>query len=361
MQGDAALRIEGLRHAHRPGVRLLDGLTLSVASGEWVTLLAGSGAGATSLMRLIGGELRPEAGRISAPGAVLAAPLRGGLPWEGLAQRLAQPLRKRGLATAEREAAVARMLGELGLASLAGQAPASLSAAEAERAAIAAALLAEPALLLLDDPVAAQDRAGRAALLDLVRDRQRQAGFAVLQTARDAGEAMAVADRLAILDRGRIIQEGAPEAVFDRPASAAAARLTGPANLLAGQVEEPEDEEGLTPVRLDAGPILPGRAVRPLRRGARVWLLVRPEHVAVAAMAAEALGEGAVGARILAARPQGARLSLKLALADGTAMEALRPRGFGATPQPGAPCALAWPPEAARVLLQDLAAPTTAT
>ncbi|HEY4249668.1 MAG TPA: ATP-binding cassette domain-containing protein [Roseomonas sp.] len=354
MADEAALRIDGLRYAPRPGARLLDGLTLEVAAGEWVSLLAASGAGATSLLRLATGELRPEAGRITAPGAWLAAPPRGGLPWESLAQRLAQPLRRRGVPVAERDALVTAMLDALQLRQAAEQPPSTLSETEAQRAAIGAALLAEAPLLLLDDPFSAHDVPRRAALLDLLRERQRRQGFAVLHVARDAAEAMAVADRLAILDRGRILQTGAPEAVFDMPASATAARLTGAANLLAGQVEEAEDEDGLTVVRLDAGPLLPGRAVRPLRRGARVWLLVRPEHVAVAAMAAEALGEGAIGAKVLAVRPQGARMGLRLALADGTVMEALRPRGFGAAPKPGSPCALAWPPQAARVLLQDL-------
>lgn len=354
MADDAALRIDGLRYAPRPGMRLLDGLSLEVAPGEWVSLLAASGAGATSLLRLAAGELRPEAGRIAAPGALLAAPLRGGLPWEGIAQRLAQPLRKRGVPQAEREALVAETLDALRLRHAAEQAPATLSEAEAQRSAIAAALLAEVPLLLLDDPFSAQDPAGRATLLDLLRERQRGRGFAVLHVARDAAEAMAVADRLAILDRGRILQAGPPEAVFDMPGSAAAARLTGAANLLAGQVEEAEDEEGLTTVKLEAGPLLAGRAVRPLRRGARVWLLVRPEHVAVAAMAADALGDDAIGAKVLSVRPQGARMALRLALGDGTVMEALRPRGYGAAPKPGAPCALAWPPQAARVLLQDL-------
>ncbi|MBR0655744.1 ATP-binding cassette domain-containing protein [Plastoroseomonas arctica] len=325
------LVIESLRHAGPTGATLFDGLDLTIARGEWVTLLGGVGAGKTTLLRLIA-----EQGW-SKVSARLVAPPRPSLPWQGCAQRLAQPLRSGGLPRAEAEMRVRQALARVGLAEQADTLPSALSEGASARLALAAAMLSGAGLLLLDGLA---DAGLAAALLEW----RRESGVAVLCAVRDAMPAAGLGDRVAVLAGGRIVQQGLAQALFDTPADARVARLMGPCTLLPGRLLDGEDEDGFATMVLDGGTRLLGRAPA-VQVGERCLAYVRPGRVVVASGAAGDFGEGALPARVLERRALGDVVALRLALADGTDLLAHRPAGGAALPAPGAQAVVLLPPQ----------------
>ncbi|MDB5383564.1 MAG: polyamine transporter ATP-binding protein [Rhodospirillales bacterium] len=328
---DPVLVIESLRHAGASGASLLTGLDLSIARGEWVTLLGASGAGKTTLLRLIA-----EQGLAKVP-ARLVTPPRSALPWQGCAQRLAQPLRSAGLPRTEAEARVKRAMAQVGLADQAETLPSALSEGGVARLALAAAMLSGAGLLLLDGLA---DAALAAALLEW----RRESGVAVLCAVRDSMPAAGFGDRVAVLAGGRILQQGPAQALFDAPDDARVARLMGPCALLPGRLIADEDEDGYATMVLDGGARLLGRTMA-VRVGEPCLGYIRPGRVVVTGGVAEEFGEGFWAARVLERRAMGDHISLRLALADGTEVLANRPAGGAALPGPGAPAVLRLPPQ----------------
>ncbi|WP_227981398.1 ABC transporter ATP-binding protein [Nocardia spumae] len=195
----AAVRIEGLRKAFGDKV-VLDGVDLTVRRGEFVVLLGPSGTGKTTLLRLLTGLEAPDAGQVLVPAVRTTVyqeprliPSKRVLANVIVGQRRAKSTREAGL----------RALAEVGLEPKARQWPATLSGGEAQRAALARALVREPELLLLDEPFAALDALTRLQMQDLVGDLVDRHRPAVLMVTHDVDEAVRLADRVLVLDRGR--------------------------------------------------------------------------------------------------------------------------------------------------------------
>jgi ABC-type Fe3+/spermidine/putrescine transport system ATPase subunit len=223
--------------------------------------------------------------------------------------------------------------------------PAALSDEDALAVALARATIHGPGAVLLDDPLAGlPDAAGRAASL---RRTLRAIGATVLHATRDPAVAFALSDRVAVMGMGRVRQVGTPRTLYDAPADASVAALSGDANLLPGTVAS-RDEESCV-LRLDGGLEAVGRPVGELAEGARAILLIRPEDVAVAALSAEEMGEDAVPAVLLEATFAGAEARLRLRLENGTELLARRAAHLP-LPEPGATAAVAWDAATARVL-----------
>ncbi|MES2710040.1 MAG: ATP-binding cassette domain-containing protein [Pseudomonadota bacterium] len=324
------LAIESLRHPGPSGAMLFEGLDLTVARGEWVTLLGGPGAGKTTLLRLIA-----EQGLARVP-ARLVAPPRSSLPWQGCAQRLAQPLRSAGIARADAETQVRAALVRVGLVAQAETLPGALSEGEAARLALAAAMLSGAGLLLVDG-------IADAALAAMLQAWRHESGAAVLCASRDAMPAAWIGDSVAVLAGGRILQHGPAQALFDTPEDARVARLMGACTLLPARVVEEEDEDGLATIVLDGGARL---LARPGAVGAGEACLacIRPGRVVVTGGGAADFGEGFLAARVIERRAVGDLVALRLALADGAEVLAHRPAGGAALPGPGAPAVLRLPP-----------------
>jgi peptide/nickel transport system ATP-binding protein len=249
LPGPTLLEAEGLAKTFRTrgrAVTAVDGVGLSVAAGETVALVGGSGSGKTTLARLILRLLRPDAGRIAFAGGDLLAlegralrrmrrrlqmvfqdPLGALNPRATVARLLADPLRVHGLVPrAGRAAAVAALLERVGLPpALAGRRPHELSGGQRQRVNIARALATRPDLVVLDEPVASLDAAARGRVLDLLRGLQEETGVAYLFVSHDLAVVRAVAHRVLVADRGRIVEEGPPEAVLADPRSEAARAL----------------------------------------------------------------------------------------------------------------------------------------
>ena len=226
------------------GQPLFADLDLEIPSGQFFTLLGPSGCGKTTLLRMLAGFVVPDAGRIwFGDRDVTALPVhkRGvGMVFQEYAlfpdrsalANVMYGLEARGVPAAEAKKRAMAMLERVGLAGLADRSPAKLSGGQRQRVAMARALVIDPQLLLLDEPLAALDVKLRVELRGMVRDLQLESKVTTVFVTHDQEEALAMSDVIAVMDRGRIVQMGAPAEVYARPANAYAADFVGSANVL---------------------------------------------------------------------------------------------------------------------------------
>jgi iron(III) transport system ATP-binding protein len=228
--------------------RAVDGVTLDVASGELVAVLGPSGCGKTTLLRLIAGFERPDAGSLSVGSVEVAGPgafvppdkRRIGMVFQDYAlfphltvkANVAFGLTYR--ARDERGPMTKRTLELVGLQHRAGCYPHELSGGERQRIALARALAPEPDVVLLDEPFSNLDATLRAGLRREVELILKDAGATAILVTHDQEEALSLSDRLAVMRQGRIVQTGQPEAVYGSPASRWAAQFVGEVNVLSG-------------------------------------------------------------------------------------------------------------------------------
>lgn len=275
----AQLRLQGLTRAYGEQAAV-SGVSLAVDAGEIVCLLGPSGCGKTTLLRLVAGLLTPDDGEVWFAGQNLAGtpPYQRNFglmfqefalfPHRNVAQNVAFGLEMRGDAQADKWQRVQAMLELVDLAGYEERSIDQLSGGEQQRVALARALAPSPRLLMLDEPLGSLDRALRERLMLQVRDILKQVGVTALYVTHDQTEALAVADRVAIMQRGRLEQVGTPEAIFQYPITPFVARFLGLENLLAGRVVNATSvQTALGSLSLAAG----------LPPGAAVTALIRPE------------------------------------------------------------------------------------
>jgi iron(III) transport system ATP-binding protein len=273
------------------GVAVLDSVSLTAPEAKVLALLGPSGSGKSTILRLIAGLEPLDAGevhigdeRVSAPGSTLPAEARrvgmvfqdyALFPHLTAAANVAFGLDK--MARAEREALALRWLDRVGLAKRAHAYPHELSGGEQQRVALARALAPKPRAVLLDEPFSGLDPVLRGELRDVTLAALQETQTTALFVTHDAEEALMVADRLAILKSGRLLQEAAPRDAYDHPATPEAAAALGPVNVFSGRVENgavqtpfgPVAAPGLAEgaaaqavVRAEALTLTPGRAAR---------------------------------------------------------------------------------------------------
>jgi ABC-type Fe3+/spermidine/putrescine transport system ATPase subunit len=229
-------------------VTALDGLDLTVRRGEFFLLLGGSGSGKTTLLRAVAGFVRPASGTIILDGADLSRvpPHRrsvntvfqsGALfPHLSVAANIGFGPRQRGMSRAATEARVRELLSLVQLEGYGARRPHELSGGQQQRVALARGLAAEPLLLLLDEPLSALDRGLRAeTAAELVR-LQKRLGTTFIQVTHDQQEALTMADRIGVMQAGRMAQVGTPREIFSHPASRFVAEFMGVGNLWEGVV-----------------------------------------------------------------------------------------------------------------------------
>lgn len=350
---ESQLRFEQLSVDGPAGAPALQGLDLALARGETVALLGPPGAGKSLVLHVVAGLAQPSSGRLLIGGRQHAAtpPHKRDIalverdpalfPTMTAAQNIAFPLRLRRVGRGDRARRVQQLLTEFELAgSKAALRPAALDPRDALRVALARALSFRPAALLMDDPLPPLEHGEREPLITEIRGLLRRFAATALYATRDPREAFAVADRVAVLDAGRVLQAGAPRALYDEPVSARVAQLTGEANLLRGMVLGRDGNE--CEVRLDGGPVVGARAVDCGPAGSACVVVVRPERVAIAAMQAAELGEDAHAARLKEAVFQGDHVRLRVALGAGSEIVSRRPAAGARLPEIGGPAAVAW-------------------
>jgi putative spermidine/putrescine transport system ATP-binding protein len=326
---------------HRFGaLKAVDGVSLAVARGEVVALLGPSGCGKTTLLRIVAGFIRQESGQVVVDGARIDAlpPNRRNIgivfqnyalfPHLSVAENVAYGLAARGVSRAAQREAVARLLATVRLTGLADRRPEKLSGGQQQRVALARALAIDPGLLLLDEPFSALDKGLRLDMQIEVKRLQRQFGLTAVMVTHDQDEAMSVADRIAVMQAGRIVQCDTPVAVYDNPANLFVAGFIGSANLFAGRVLD--SAGNALRLALDAGAelTLPSAS---FAAGARVVLATRPEHHVLFASP----GPGRVPARLRLAVPLGPDLVFDLETADGATVKVSGPRAGAPDLTPG--------------------------
>ena len=271
------------------GNQALDGVDVSLAQGELVSLLGPSGCGKTTALRCVAGFLQPDEGRIVIGGDDITRlqPNRRDIgmvfqayslfPNMSAAQNVEFGLKVRRKGREDRSKRVAELLDIVGLGHAAGRYPHELSGGMQQRVALARALAIEPRVLLLDEPLSALDALVRVQLREEIRRVQTQLGITTLYVTHDQEEALSVSDRVAVMRGGKIEQIGPPSEIYGAPATRFVAEFIGTMNRLDSKVAAPGALEiGGVRVPVDAAN---GHAV-----GNAVLLLVRPESLELVPM-----------------------------------------------------------------------------
>jgi len=352
--GSAALKLSSLTLRARSRL-VLDSFTLSAEPGLMTAVVGPAGSGKSALIRCIAGLQAPHSGSVELDGndiGAVPAWRRGfgvvlqpdGLfPHLTLAENVAFPLRMRRTKHPERHALVATALDLVQLSAVAHQRTQLATPAERQRAAIARATVFAPTVLLLDEPLSAQDQPGRTALIAGLRRIQALLGCTTVLATRIGGDALALADRIAVLREGKLEQVGASAEVFDEPRNDYVASQLGEVNRLAGVAVRVE--EGLAMVRLACGPVVQGRAGRTLQQGDPCVLVVRPDRIAVVAAAAADLGGAAIDATVVEAVFLGDAYRLRMLIGSGAELVVRRSAAAGLREMGvGAGVAVAWMP-----------------
>ncbi|UXA18205.1 ABC transporter ATP-binding protein [Mycobacterium sp. SMC-4] len=320
----------------------LDDVSLDIEPGQMVALLGPSGCGKTTLLRAIAGLNGIDRGVIRIGDRdVTHVPARQrpiGMVFQNyalfpnmtVAENVAFPLTIRRLSRAARTARVAELLDLIGMAGLAERYPNQLSGGQQQRVALARALAPEPDVLLLDEPLAALDAAIRTDLRDEIRRIQHRVGTTAVFVTHDQSEAMAVADRVAVMDRGRILEAAAPAEIYERPSSRFAATFVGSRNAL----ELPVGPDRV--VRWGQGFAVPA----PDESNGKVMAVFRPEDVRIT-------DEGIVGTvDVVVFLGATSRVYLTV---DGHTVHVDMPSRAASTFRPGQRVAVAVAPEDVRV------------
>ncbi|MCU1407349.1 MAG: putative transporter ATP-binding protein [Glaciihabitans sp.] len=248
----SSVTISSLSLTYPDGTVGLEGIDLAIANGEFIALVGPSGSGKTTLLRSIAGFLAPTSGSITigdtvvADAKTLVAPEKRGLgmvfqqhaiwPHWDVARNVGYPLKLAGVSRTDRAKRVAEVLETVGLAGYEKRNPSTLSGGQRQRVALARAIVGRPSVLLLDEALSALDEPLRDALRLELQTLTRSIGLTVVHVTHDRDEALALADRVVVLDAGRILQIGAPPELVTRPASAAVARFLSDATLFPGEL-----------------------------------------------------------------------------------------------------------------------------
>ena len=269
--------------------RAVDRLSLDIRAGEFFALLGPSGCGKTTLLRMLAGFETPDEGRILLDGRDIARVLPHQRPVNMMFQNyalfphltvrnnIAFGLKRAGMARPDIDARVAELVALLKLEGLERRKPDQLSGGQKQRAALARSLARRPQVLLLDEPLAALDKKLRESTQLELMEVQRRLGMTFIIVTHDQEEAMTVADRIGVMDSGRLEQVATPRELYEAPASRWIAEFVGDVNLFEGQVESREASRLAISTR-DAGTIFVAEPRQPITK-TNLCVAIRPEKV----------------------------------------------------------------------------------
>ncbi|ABN78727.1 ABC transporter ATP-binding protein [Cereibacter sphaeroides] len=300
-------------------LHILKDIDLDIAQGEFISLLGPSGCGKTTTLRCIAGFEAVSGGSIAFGGRDMtrAMPEQRDLgmvfqsyalfPHMTVAENLSFGLEVRKIAPADRERRIARTLEMVRLTGYEKRFPRELSGGQQQRVALARALVIEPAVLLLDEPLANLDASLRDDMRFFIRDLQQRVGITTIYVTHDQGEALVMSDRIVVMNRGVVEQCGSPREIYERPKSLMVADFIGQSNTLTGRVTGREGELYLIEtedgsLRTHGAPGLAGE----------VRVMVRPENIATAP------GDNTLRGRVVKTTYLGASCLLNIETAAGS-------------------------------------------
>jgi putative spermidine/putrescine transport system ATP-binding protein len=321
--------------------------SLELGEGEFLTLLGPSGSGKTTLLMMVAGLVPPTSGEIWIDGrlATYAPPDKRDIgivfqnyalfPHLTVAENIAFPLRMRRMPAAKIATEVARALEIVQLPHVAKRLPRELSGGQQQRIALARCMVYQPSIILMDEPLGALDRQLRDKMQLEIKDLHARLGITVLYVTHDQEEAMAMSDRICLMNNGRIEQLGTPRELYFQPRSVFVAEFLGESNIIEARVAEGGD-----PALLDAGGLTIRAHATGAAPGAAVKLVLRPEHLRLLepGEAADNVAEGRIKETVFV----GGVTRCFVALPGGAILSAKQLTLGGAAPQPGETARLGW-------------------
>jgi spermidine/putrescine ABC transporter ATP-binding subunit len=343
----ASIRLDRVTKRFPGGVVAVAGVELTVEPGEFFSLLGPSGCGKTTTLRMIAGFEEPDEGRIVIGGRDLThVPVHHRdigmvfqsyalFPHRTVAENVAFGLRMRKVAKPEADARVAAALAQVKLEGYEQRRPAELSGGQQQRVALARAIVIRPPVLLCDEPLGALDRKLRQAMQVELKELQRALGVTLVFVTHDQEEALAMSDRIGVMNSGRLEQVGAPAEIYDRPRTRFVAEFIGEINLIEGTISggrfAAADGRGLPAPAAGDGPAA---------------LALRPEKLRIVAP-----GEGVIEGVVSDASFLGDQVLYSVALAGGRRLLVKEGNpGTGALRRNGAAVGLRWEPQDAAIL-----------
>ena len=324
----ASISIENIRKEFN-GNKVLEDLSLVIPDGAFYTLLGPSGCGKTTLLRCIAGFYETDAGRLLFDDDDMTrVPTHRrdiGMVFQDYAlfpdktvfDNVAYGLRARGVAKPELKARVKRAIESVGLLDLAERYPAQMSGGQRQRVALARALVIRPRVLLMDEPLSNLDAKMRTQMRDVILDLVQEAHITTVFVTHDQEEALAMSDKIAIMDQGRIAQIGTPEELYGMPVNAYVADFVGSANTIPVPVEaaDHDAQDGATARYRLGGRVLEGVGGCPRLAGKDAILVARPEELSL--LAPEPVTPNAVPGSVLRRQYLGFKTSYRVKLRDG--------------------------------------------
>ncbi len=341
-------------------VRALDDVSLEVDQSELFLMLGPSGCGKTTALRIIAGFYKPDAGGVTFDGKEVSAlpPYKRntGMVFQNYAlwphmnvyENVAFGLKMRKVSADERVEKVRRVLDVVQMREYAERFPNQLSGGQQQRIALARALVIEPSVLLLDEPLSNLDAKLRVEMRSEVRRIQKELGITTVYVTHDQTEALAIADTIAVMSFGRISQVGTPREIYQYPQNKFVASFIGEPNVLDGQIESIDKEKGAARVKIDDGLALAGRLPRDFSTygiGDKVSCFIRPESVL-----GNEKGEQSLHVKVLETSYQGQMEHYALQLTDGKVLRAIGFNPVGGPLQIGQEITIQLPVETVMVL-----------
>jgi putative spermidine/putrescine transport system ATP-binding protein len=286
---DAFVAFERVQKSYDGENLVVKDLNLSIPKGEFLTMLGPSGSGKTTCLMMLAGFETATHGSILLDGVSInnIPPHKRGIgmvfqnyalfPHMTVAENLSFPLEVRKIGKSDREAKVKRALDMVQMGDFGGRRPAQLSGGQQQRIALARALVFEPELVLMDEPLGALDKQLREHMQFEITKLAHDLGITTVYVTHDQTEALTMSDRVAVFDDGRIQQIDAPDTLYESPKNSFVAQFIGENNTLTGVVKKISD--GLCEVELDDGEVIDCKAVNVSDVGERTLVSIRPERV----------------------------------------------------------------------------------
>lgn len=356
---DALVKFREVQKSYDGKSLVVQSLDLDVQRGEFLTLLGPSGSGKTTTLMMLAGFENPTSGSITLDGKDVTRlpPHKRGIgvvfqnyalfPHMTIAENVAYPLRIRKVQQADRDRRVRATLAKVRLEDFADRRPSQLSGGQQQRAALARALVFQPELILLDEPLGALDRQLREELQIELKHLHRELGVTMVYVTHDQTEALTMSDRIAIFDGGRIQQVASPLEIYDEPDNSIVAGFLGENNMLEGIVTSCGD--GRVTIRLSDGTEIIGLARRDLPLDSPAIAAIRPECIRV--LSGNETGENTIEGVVRETIYLGDAWRIALDLADGSDLTMRLDRtALAQVPEAGQRLHVAWPISKCRAL-----------